>query len=791
MVVWLFLLLHFWWPSNSGIVEVHQDTSRSADVQSSSPNGDSSSQKNDKLRVSAEQQESPIVVVDSEKQQTREKRDEIAQQIRFAEREIDNAGGESDGPAESTAINLTSDEKQRVRLLKQLEVLLAQREQQNGTFNDTTKELHERAKELREVHNGRIGIEKPYSFLLLDQLQDELATLQSKLASSYLNQTLTNEDIVQAKQQLERKEQAYRLAKENKQVVAPDRVGDDSRYALDVKLATETLAYRKKRLEILKLRAEILTLQIQIVETKIQAIRPEAEFSQLDLKSKNAEVDKHDQQLRSRLEGLERAMEESDAKWLSDEQLRRSGAKQSALEVEEFELRRYERQFLQFTVSSISFRLELLNQTRQAWDQRFQVANRAAAHEQNIEFERRARENIAQRDRDLANRVLHADELRKTVATLDSKIESFADDETGRALRDVVERQKRAIQAQIPVLDEEFAAIQANRRVIEKLVADIRGDANRFTFNRLLSSTWYYIKNIWNTELTSVDERPVTIGKILMAMTIFFGGWWFSRVVSRRLRGFLSSRLKIDESAAAAFQSLALYTMVLMFLLGALNFVSIPLTVFTFLGGALAIGVGFGSQNILSNFISGLIMLAERPVKVGDLIQMDEFVGNIESIGARSTVVRTGTNLKLIVPNSKFLENNVVNLTHGSNHTIRAFVSIGVAYGSSPRDVTRLLKQAASDHGLVLRSPEPFVLFKDFGANSLLFELNFWMIVNRPLDRLRMESDLRYRIDSLFNEAGIVIALPQRDVHLDTMGPIDIRLVGSEKSIQSLRSDAA
>jgi small-conductance mechanosensitive channel len=675
--------------------------------------------------------------------------------------------------------------------LKQLEVLLAQREQQNGTFNDATKELDERAKELREVRNGRIGIEKPYSFLLLDQLQDELATLQSKLASSHLNQTLTNEDIVQAKQHLERKEQAYRLAKENKQVVAPDHAGDDSRYALEVKLATETLAYRKKRLEILKLRAEILALQIQIVETKSQAIRPEAEFSQLDLKSKNAEVEKHEQQLRSRLEGLERAMEESDAKWLSDEQLRRSGAEQSALEVEEFELRRYERQFLQFTVSSISFRLELLNQTRHAWDQRFQVANRSATHEQNIEFERRARENIAQRDRDLANRVLQADELRKTVATLDSKIESFADDETGRALRDVVERQKRAIQTQIPVLDEEFAAIQANRRVFEKLLADIRGDTNRFTFDRLWSSTWYFIKNIWNTELTIVDERPITIGKVLMAMTIFFGGWWFSRVVSRRLRGFLSSRLKIDESAAAAFQSLALYTMVLMFLLGALNFVSIPLTVFTFLGGALAIGVGFGSQNILSNFISGLIMLAERPVKVGDLIQMDEFVGNIESIGARSTVVRTGTNLKLIVPNSKFLENNVVNLTHGSNHTIRAFVSIGVAYGSSPRDVTRLLKQAASDHGLVLRSPEPFVLFKDFGANSLLFELNFWMTVNRPLDRLRMESDLRYRIDSLFNEAGIVIALPQRDIHLDTMRPIDIRLVGSDKPIQSALSDAA
>jgi hypothetical protein len=105
MVVWLFLFLHFWCPSNSGLVELRQDAARSADVQSSSPNNDLSSQKNDKLLAAADQQESPIVVVDSEKQQTREKRDEIAQQIRVAEREIDNARSESDGPAENTALH--------------------------------------------------------------------------------------------------------------------------------------------------------------------------------------------------------------------------------------------------------------------------------------------------------------------------------------------------------------------------------------------------------------------------------------------------------------------------------------------------------------------------------------------------------------------------------------------------------------------------------------------------------------------------------------------------------------
>ena len=158
----------------------------------------------------------------------------------------------------------------------------------------------------------------------------------------------------------------------------------------------------------------------------------------------------------------------------------------------------------------------------------------------------------------------------------------------------------------------------------------------------------------------------------------------------------------------------------------------------------------------------------------------------METIGARSTVVRTGTNLRLVVPNSKFLENNVINFTHGSNEIIRTKVCVGVAYGSDTRMVTKMLKQAASDHGLVLKTPEAFVLFKEFADNSLNFELHFWINMSNPLDRLQMESDLRYRIDSLFADAGIVIAFPQRDIHFNTNEPIPFRLVdaGSDSRIE-------
>ena len=144
-----------------------------------------------------------------------------------------------------------------------------------------------------------------------------------------------------------------------------------------------------------------------------------------------------------------------------------------------------------------------------------------------------------------------------------------------------------------------------------------------------------------------------------------------------------------------AVQTIAFYLLVTICGFLTLDMLSIPLTVFTFLGGAAAIAVGFGSQNILNNFISGLIILGEQPIRIGDLVEIDGLHANIEHIGPRSTRVRTGSNLEIIVPNSRFLENNVTNWTL-SNNEIRVCVSVGVSYGSP---VDQVLKVAATGRG--------------------------------------------------------------------------------------------
>jgi small-conductance mechanosensitive channel len=249
-----------------------------------------------------------------------------------------------------------------------------------------------------------------------------------------------------------------------------------------------------------------------------------------------------------------------------------------------------------------------------------------------------------------------------------------------------------------------------------------------------------------------------------------------SRYASRAIGVRLLPRLGIQAGIAAALESMSFYTMVLLATLLALRLVNVPLTIFTFVGGAVAIGVGFGSQNLVNNFISGLILFAERPIRVGDMIEIEDLLGTVEHIGARSTRIRTGTNFEIIVPNSTLLQQNVVNWTL-SDKQLRCCIPVGVAYGSPTREVARWLRKAAEEHGLVLQRPEPFVWFVGFGDNALEFELHYWIQIRQLSEKRRIESDVRFIIDQYFRDAGLVIAFPQRELHISNVQPLQVQIM--------------
>ena len=195
----------------------------------------------------------------------------------------------------------------------------------------------------------------------------------------------------------------------------------------------------------------------------------------------------------------------------------------------------------------------------------------------------------------------------------------------------------------------------------------------------------------------------------------------------------------------------------------------LDLTSLAFLGGAFGIVIGFGLQNISSNFVSGLILLVERPIKVGDRIEVGNLFGDVTRIGTRSTWIRTNDNVIIIVPNSDFISNRVTNWT-ANDRQVRFSMPIGVSYGSDVLQVRDILLEVASAHPDILRDPPPEALFVAFGESSLDFELRFWT-ATRVQTPVSLKSDFYFEIFRRFTEAGIEIPFPQRDLHVRSVSP--------------------
>jgi small-conductance mechanosensitive channel len=272
-------------------------------------------------------------------------------------------------------------------------------------------------------------------------------------------------------------------------------------------------------------------------------------------------------------------------------------------------------------------------------------------------------------------------------------------------------------------------------------------------------------RRIFEAQLFKLGETPITLIAIIELVLIIVVAFFVSKIVRKFFRRRVLSRFKLDDGSQFVILRLIHYVLMVIGLLLAINVVGIQLTSLAVIFGLIGVGIAFGLQNITSNFVSGVILLFEPSVDVGDYIQVGEIIGRVSSINMRSTTIITPENITLIVPNSRFIEETVTNWSVG-DLKIRTSVRVGVAYGSDTELVTRLLLKAAEDHPTVLPSPEPDVLFNEFGDSSLNFELRVWIPNPNPGTRKKVISDLNYAVDAAFRESKITIPFPQRDVHL-------------------------
>ncbi len=281
---------------------------------------------------------------------------------------------------------------------------------------------------------------------------------------------------------------------------------------------------------------------------------------------------------------------------------------------------------------------------------------------------------------------------------------------------------------------------------------------------------------LWDTLLfTAPGGQAITIGQLALVVALLVFGYLGSRFVGYLL-GKRLSHTKMRPDVVHVFKRIAFFTIFILVVLTALGLLGIPLTTFHFATGALAIGIGFGAQNIINNFISGWILMAERPIRIDDFIELDSATGVVEQVGNRSTRIRRSDGVHMLVPNSQLLERTVVNWTL-VDREIRTTVRVGVAYGSPVQKVAELILKAVAEQPESKAHPEPSVVFEDFGDNALIFDAYFWCDVGGEKALREIRSAIRFRISQLFDDNGIVIAFPQRDVHLDATKPLEIRML--------------
>jgi len=265
----------------------------------------------------------------------------------------------------------------------------------------------------------------------------------------------------------------------------------------------------------------------------------------------------------------------------------------------------------------------------------------------------------------------------------------------------------------------------------------------------------------WNAPLPAIK---LSLVQIFLLVALLVGVFWFSSGTKRFLFNRLLAQSGLDRSLQYAIAQVVSNIVLVVGIVIVLENTGIHLAALAVFAGAVGVGVGFGLQNIASNFISGLVILAERPITIGDRIEVAGIAGQVEHIRARSTVIRTNDNIMMIVPNTKFIDSPVTNWTYGDRR-VRFRIPVGVAYGTDVKKVRQVLVAVADEDPHTLKEPAPHVFLEQFGENSIDFKLVVWSseMSARPS---RYRSDLNFAIAEKFREAGIEFPFPQRDVHI-------------------------
>ncbi len=689
-----------------------------------------------------------------------------------------------------------ADVEDRRRLLEQLVLILNQSLKSDSSHEDAEKDL----KQARAEDEGWIGFKEqpPFSVLMIDDLLNERDAAKAKLSTA--RQSLANYQHLLANMLV-----ATKAAEElvNQNIIGIQRAAEDALDAAKWKLENaranaRLLAARtalfQNQIEVSKLHVSAAESELSLLDRQLKIAKSQPRFNEEDTATikrlsgerKDAirkQIDATSKKLRSAIVARDRAQAEFD---------KAAAATPENPDPDALDLAR-------LRTKTATERVEALQSVSEVLEALIQLENlgvdayrdRRAALDAPTPAERQKYvDSLATFvERLLSWKAVLEHEVNDTSADL-GKLESRAASITSDDPRfSLINEQRTSLSEQLSTLRRALQAVIAQRTMIKRWVADFspKEDENGF-FHRVKAMAGAASdvgKKIWSFEVHSFEDKievdgqtivgkiPVTLGMLLRALLFFVIGYLVASKIATRVQSKLVRKGHIGDAQARTLRNWLMIVVGVFLAIGTLAFLKIPLTVFAFFGGALAIGLGFGMQTLIKNFISGIIVLIEHKVRVGDVLDVDGIIGTVAEINTRSSVIRGADDVETMIPNSVFLENRVTNWTL-STSKIRSFVRIGVSYGTPPQKIMEILTESAGRHGLVCKDPAPFAVFEDFGDSALIFCLYFWLKLDGVTNRIIVQSDLRLMIEKRLAELGVVVPFPQRDVNLTASAPIKV-----------------
>jgi potassium efflux system protein len=698
------------------------------------------------------------------------------------------------GEPSQTTMNLDNERD----LLESLDSVYLQQQSMSEERTSLEQEKKKLAQDASALQALDPAESKSYSFVQLEDLRDQLAAEEGRAEATETDLAVTEKLLQAAREHFEECERQRRAGREALQ--ENQNVGRQAALASELRLAElksnvgqELVSLRRAEVEVKTARQEVSKNRRSFLQSQITRAAMSARFTQHDFETRvQLLTHAHDEYL-SRLKDAERSLHQlEEEQKTSLTQLKTQHIEAAVLEVatDTFHLLRT---VCCEEITLLNQRLGEMDHSKHFLNCRYQLAGGKLSPNAISQWRDEVTDTMNQRQSLQRLRTLRLQELRTDQAMLYRRV--HLDAAENERLRPWLERQTAQLQRLIELYETSLLQLQTGRRSMQRLLDDLQAGKGSQSLAERLTDARKAFGTFWNYELEKVDDRPITVGKIVSGILYLFLGILLARLVSRVVGRQILPRLGFNEGANHAVQAILFYSLCVTFSLLALDLVNLPFAAFTFLGGAAAIGIGFGSQNIVNNFISGLILLAEQPLRVGDLVEIDGQTGTVEKIGARSTRLRTMANHEIVVPNSKLLEDKVTNLTLSDN-LVQTTIAVTLGSSMTVEEVRHQLLAAAS-HPKVLSEPAPVVLLLSFNKTELSFELHFWIKLANLMECRIVESEVREAInislaaaDAVTSNAATlpsIVGSPQVAKPIDGAGAIAGRISNNQGGVGLLR----